>query len=1697
MAFDFLSKPFYDDYDESKDFARLLFRPDKAVQARELTQLQTLIQKQLERLGKFVIEEGSVVTGGQTTIDTISTAIGIVEYSGNSVSDLIGQTISGGQAKCRVVAALDPINDYGLVVDASTVILKNLTGIDVTSDYSTKIEIIVSGTEYDELEDLPTKIHQSGSITGDVISSTENDEGNLSIILANATYDNLFWNTDSNIVDGFNQIFVAKENILQINRIFDCSNGELLIFGDTPSSPATTVSVDDGVYFTRGIFNHVNKQTIPVSIDSNAISARIGLVIEETIVGEGDDASLNDPSQGYPNYAAPGAHRYKIHLKLAKKEYEPEINTSSLVSANVVISNTADSDFIELIRLESGVIKKKNQYPILAEIEKTLARRTYEESGNYTVRHFPVRFDEIEEDPSTFAVSIEPGKAYVFGREFETISVDEIIIDKARSVDSVYENNISTYYGGYFETSEVFFQNGDGTTTIDYSNLPEVVLKNSSTIVGKANIRLISRNQSKYRIYLFNTRIVSGQRLVDTDKILYNDIQIATVDGKFKEGSAQSLIFKLPESAVSTLRPRGVGAGFEIVKKSVISSALTFSDAGGASASYTSLDVSDYLIFQGSGDVIPTTGYTVIRNGSFGITVVVDASYDGLGPFTIYSPQTISNVSERRKTLVSYDVVNENLSSSGPDTPDLQFQDFELNTWYGLGVSDVDKIKVTYTDEDSEVVDITSYFEFDSGQRDTHYDWGKIRRTGTPEGLADTTLLTMTVSFFNHVGNGYLSVDSYSMTYQNIPTYKSASGSYDLRDCIDFRPYRLARSVNPVLMSLEISSQDYTDAQNYTSYGFLSSLNTIPSYGGVANFDFSYYLPRIDIVSLTADLEFKHTVGIPSKNPKAPSRKENEMPLYILTIPAYTFNLDDILVQYIDNKRYTMRDIGDLEKRVDKLEYYTTLSLLEKDAENIVVLNDSQDSERYKTGILVDSFIGHNIGDVTNEDYNCSVDILNRQLRPPFNTNAVKLDYYGTDDDGISEESVGVRRTGNLVTLDYTPHTYIDQPLATGTTSINPFDYTSFIGRTTLNPPCDPWMDQQTRPEVIINKHGENDAIEFGKKFKNTVWEEWSLRGFGVSSQNKITRNQLSLSNSNNALTKSEQSLYASSISDLSDDGFNLAYRDNFQLLGSDIIPIDVRPYIRSQLVNFTTYGLTPNTTVYFYFDGRKININGNSNTDSSGAISGNFTIPEKTFRSGMKQLKITDAPSWGNINQATCVADVYYMAQGLSVQMQESVTSTEVPQYARKAIQDSTVNFDITEKVFNNYINPLSQTFSVSSTDHPEGLFLESVDLNFATKPTVGDLPVYIEIRPTVGGYPHSTMYLPFSQVAKKKEEILVGLNNKTSFKFKSPVYVEGGEEYAIVIHTNDKEYTLYTAKLGDNQLDSQILVTKQPYSGNLFKPQNSSAWKPDINEDLKFSVNRCKFTETTGTALFRNVSPTSYLYGNILHIGTSNLELNNTELSFSVKKKTAVEEVNTPNSLDSLYKSVPSREDVTFPETIQIETTSDPSILLRGEMGTTRDDISPVINVAFLNVVLVEVEINQLDADNITELLPSSGDAVAKYITRNITLGEASRDVLVDLDAVKPVGCNIRLFYKSSSSSGEGLNLEPYEEMVQSGNVGVFSSKVGDYKSYQFKTTRTVTDDNFTVFSVKIVMESSTPTVFPVIKNLKILALDATSDE
>jgi hypothetical protein len=171
--------------------------------------------------------------------------------------------------------------------------------------------------------------------------------------------------------------------------------------------------------------------------------------------------------------------------------------------------------------------------------------------------------------------------------------------------------------------------------------------------------------------------------------------------------------------------------------------------------------------------------------------------------------------------------------------------------------------------------------------------------------------------------------------------------------------------------------------------------------------------------------------------------------------------------------------------------------------------------------------------------------------------------------------------------------------------------------------------------------------------------------------------------------------------------------------------------------------------------------------------------------------------------------------------------------------------------------VDPLAQSFYIE----PEtGVYATSVDLYFYSKDT--SLPVTIQLRPMQLGLPTQEVY-PFSEVVLDPSDILISddATVPTRVFFDSPVYLAGGKFHSIVILSNSNNYNVWISRLGEVDVQTanapeaqQVLVSKNPLSGGLFKSQNADTWTEDGYEDLKFTLYRANFIQNTGSINFYN---------------------------------------------------------------------------------------------------------------------------------------------------------------------------------------------------------------------------------------------------
>lgn len=266
----------------------------------------------------------------------------------------------------------------------------------------------------------------------------------------------------------------------------------------------------------------------------------------------------------------------------------------------------------------------------------------------------------------------------------------------------------------------------------------------------------------------------------------------------------------------------------------------------------------------------------------------------------------------------------------------------------------------------------------------------------------------------------YFTIDSYQK-FEKETHLNKKNETLDLFDCIDFRPTR-------------------------TSTGFSASL--VPAIGFDVIADYSYFLPRIDKIALNATGEFVKAIGAPSDNPVEPSNPENSMLLFTLTVSPSLIGTPAVSLKKEDNKRYTMRDIGSLDRRLSNVEYYTALSLLENQTNNLQLF-DSAGNLQFKNGFIVDSLTDQTIADTDSAEFKASIDVFKGQLRPSYFAEAIGFIETAISD--AERKTSGYALNNGIATLPFTSAALITQPFGTTTESVTPYIQLNFIGSIALN----------------------------------------------------------------------------------------------------------------------------------------------------------------------------------------------------------------------------------------------------------------------------------------------------------------------------------------------------------------------------------------------------------------------------------------------------------------------------------------------------------------------------------------------------------------------------------------------------------------------------------------------------------------------
>lgn len=287
---------------------------------------------------------------------------------------------------------------------------------------------------------------------------------------------------------------------------------------------------------------------------------------------------------------------------------------------------------------------------------------------------------------------------------------------------------------------------------------------------------------------------------------------------------------------------------------------------------------------------------------------------------------------------------------------------------------------------------------------------------------------------------------------------------------------------------------------------------------------------------------------------------------------------------------------------------------------------------------------------------------------------------------------------------------------------------------------------------------------------------------------------------------------------------------------------------------------------------------------------------------------------------------------------------------------------------------DPIAQSFFTYKIDG--GFFLSSIDLYFRTKDD--SAPVWIEIREMINGLPddlHQNNPTLVSIITADEIETSENASLATNFRFSPPVYIPEDKDYCFVVLSNSNKYNIFTSKMGERSIENNQIIFENPFVGSVFKSENNITWTAEQFEDMKFTIYRAVFDNTSeGSIIFGSDVPQIIANGeNFTTTANSSIitYIHNNEHGLESGSKISINALNhgeyngiSGNALtgDFIILSTPDRKTVTF------------------DCGANASISGPIISAN--TIVSLKIQNPGSNYDSNTTLSFSTGNATANAI-------------------------------------------------------------------------------------------------------------------
>jgi hypothetical protein len=1158
MPLNFNVDPYYDDFDPAKNYHRILFKPGFAVQARELTQAQTILQDQVTKFADNIFKQNTPVTGGQTTTNFYCYYIKLQETYNNIAVDVNNFTN-------KLIR-----NSTGLVV-ARVIAVAAATGGDPPTlivSYKSGVQFQDNDVVYDALSNLAAQaITLNATGLSSVVSiaqgvfyiSSNYKRPSDGLTVSNGTFVQV--NPQTVIVDKYSNVpskrvgltidetiqdYVGDTSLLDPAigaSNYQAPGADRYLITLTLETRPLTFGDDDGfielVRIEAGEVNKLVNGTVYNVIDdyfakrdyeTNGDYVVNDFKLTPKTYAEDEDYYKMSISKGIAY-----VHGYRVESQATTDIVSARARTTDSQNNTPVYMNFGNYFYVDTVRGANGKFFDTSSY---APIDLHCVSPTQIQTANALVYNATVvasgyiRGLDYDFNTNDAVANTYVYKAFVSDLQTAIPTANATGGSASTITLPSYFSQITDAYAGVIISITAGASAGDFRTIISYNGSTRVATVNQNWTTTPGATSVFALNFATKDVdSVANTSIKSSYPLTMYSTASINNLSRANNasngDTTLQNPLVPELIFPIGSPYISTITDSSFttqqvwrdvaftssGGSFQttIAYTGDYNNVITHFGTPSSTLS-NSLKKENFIIIctaKGSstlnvGENIPwtTTGRTITLNSTGSTATIAATDVGGTFTATVIAKVFVSNGQDtnhilRNKLLItanttavstsntavgSYTFVDDNSATSKGQVYIRNAGLVTPGTKQSLYLSDVKSVVKILDTRSSSVTaitaglstyaDITTNYIFNNGQRDNFYDHASITlRPGAPQPVGNILVF---VNYYQHTGgDGFFDVNSYANeAYQQISKYTTSQGiTYSLRDCLDFRPARLNAQ----------SSFVFRYSNSATNYGIF-----LPIDGTTFTTDYQYYLGRKDKLVLTKDRSFQIIEGTPSLNPIFPSEPDASLVLANLTHNPYTGyipteapngTVSDLSIDKVKHKRYTMKDIAGLESRINGIEYYASLSMLEQKASSLQI-SDAFGLNRFKNGIMVDDFSSYAVADTLNDDYKVTINKRTRQLtatqniknyplkalalvynmgKPSADTSSA-LGYNISQSSYINYFTLPIASTSNVAT----------QRFASRTINANPFAYAIQSGILELSPNVDNWVDTSYSPALLI-----------------------------------------------------------------------------------------------------------------------------------------------------------------------------------------------------------------------------------------------------------------------------------------------------------------------------------------------------------------------------------------------------------------------------------------------------------------------------------------------------------------------------------------------------------------------------------------------------------------------------------------------------